>query len=198
MTRMHAAERLALLRELLPDVTIDEVAAADQPCVVVPPEAVARLAQVLRSHPTLQFHVLAELTAADYWPAEPRFEVVYHFLCVGPSALRDPSAPPAARLRVKARVHGASAVMPTICDTYPNANWYEREVYDLFGIVFDGHPDLRRILMPDDWDGHPARKDYPVQIRKAVDLGMPLQVTEEEFLRSIERQRESVTSRRPV
>jgi NADH-quinone oxidoreductase subunit C len=90
---------------------------------------------------------------------------------------------------VKVRVGGDTPTVPTIVRIYPNANWYEREVFDLFGVAFAGHPDLRRILMPDDWDGHPARKDYPVQIHKAIDAGEAIQVTEEEFVRNIERQR---------
>jgi NADH-quinone oxidoreductase subunit C len=194
---MDAASRLAVLRELLPDVVLTEVAAVDQPCILVPSEAIARVAHLLRTDSALQFHVLAELTAADYWPAEPRFEVVYHFVCLGAAAYGDPSAPPPARLRVKARVHGESAWIPSICATYPNADWYEREVYDLFGIEFDGHPNLSRILMPDDWEGHPARKDYPVQIRKPVDIGMPLEMTEDEFVRSVERQRAVLSDRGP-
>jgi NADH:ubiquinone oxidoreductase subunit C len=113
--------------------------------------------------------------------------VVYHFISLGPDAV--PGALPPQRLRVKARVSGDTARVPTITRIYPNANWYEREVFDLFGVSFDGHPDLRRILMPEDWEGYPARKDYPVQINKAVDLGAALQVTEEEFVRNIERQR---------
>jgi NADH-quinone oxidoreductase subunit C len=193
---MDVLERLALLRELLPDVAIDEVPAPDHVCIRVPAAAMLRVARELRTHDALQFHVLAELTAADYWPVEPRFEVVYHFLCVGSFAFDDPSAPPPARLRVKVRVDGHAPAVPSICEVYPNANWYEREVYDLFGVEFDGHPDLRRILMPEDWEGHPARKDYPVQIRKAVDIGMPLELTEEQFVRNIERQRDLVNARR--
>jgi NADH-quinone oxidoreductase subunit C len=168
-------------------VQIEEQPAADQPVIVVPAEAMERVARQLREHPSLQFQVLAELTAADFWPVEPRFEVVYHFISLGADAV--PGALPPQRLRVKARVSGDTARVPTITRIYPNANWYEREVFDLFGVSFDGHPDLRRILMPEDWEGYPARKDYPVQINKAVDLGAALQVTEEEFVRNIERQR---------
>jgi NADH-quinone oxidoreductase subunit C len=189
---MEFADRLDLLRQALPDVLIEQAASVDQPCLVVPASAIAEVAHALRTHPGLQYHVLAELTAVDLWPVEPRFEVVYHFVGLGVHALGEAQAAAPARLRVKARVHGDTPALPTICDVYPNANWYEREVYDLFGVLFNGHPDLRRILMPDEWDGHPARKDYPVQIKLPVDTGMPLQVTEEEFLRNVARQREIV------
>lgn len=191
---MELAERLDLLRQALPDVLIEQVPSVDQPCIVVPAAAIGDLARVLRTHPQLQYHVLAELTAVDVWPVEPRFEVVYHFVGLGLHALGDAGAAPPARLRVKARLAGEQAALPSICETYPNANWYEREVYDLFGVLFNGHPDLRRILMPDEWEGHPARKDYPVQISKAVDSTMPLQVTEEEFLRNVAHQLEIVPS----
>ena len=184
---MDFARRLEALRQALPDVAIEEIPAVDQPAVVVPAEAIERVARQLREHADLQFQVLAELTAADVWPHEPRFEVVYHFISLGSAAIA--GAPPAQRLRVKVRVAGPDARVPTITRIYPNANWYEREVFDLFGVAFDGHPDLRRILMPEDWEGYPARKDYPVQIHKAVDVTADLQVTEEEFVRNIERQR---------
>lgn len=189
---MDFANRLDLLRQALPDVVIEELPSVDQPCVLVPAASIAAVARTLRTHPQLQYHVLAELTAVDLWPSEPRFEVVYHFVALGVHALGEVDAPTPARLRVKVRLAGDAAALPTVVDTYLNANWYEREVYDLFGILFNGHPDLRRILMPDEWEGHPARKDYPVQISKAVDTGMPLQVTEEEFVRNVARQREIV------
>jgi NADH-quinone oxidoreductase subunit C len=197
VTRVEFAERLDLLRHALPEVAIDVVDAVDQPAIVVPAPAIADLARVLRSHAQLQYHVLIELTAVDVWPVEPRYEVVYHFACLGAHALGDAAAPPPARLRVKVRLPGDDAELPSLCDTYLNANWYEREVYDLFGILFTDHPDLRRILMPDDWEGHPARKDYPVQISKAVDSSMPLQVTEEEFLQNIAQNRGRAPQGRP-
>jgi len=93
------------------------------------------------------------------------------------------------RLRLKVKVSGDAAELPTIQGIWPNANWYEREVYDLFGVVFANHPDLRRILMPEDWEGFPARKDYPVQIKTPVTFTSPTQVTEEEFVRNIEAHR---------
>jgi len=195
VTSVDFDARLALLRDALPDVTVEPVPAPDQPTLVVPAAAMAEVARVLRTHPQLRYHVLAELTAVDLWPVEPRFEVVYHFVCLGAHALGEADAPAPARLRVKVRVGGHEAEVPSITATYPNADWYEREVYDLFGVLFHGHPDLRRILMPDDWEGHPARKDYPVQITTPVDVGMPLQVTEEEFLRNVAQQRERVPSR---
>ena len=86
-------------------------------------------------------------------------------------------------------LHGADAHLATVSGIWPAANWLEREVWDLFGIAFDGHPDPRRLLMPEDWDGHPARKDYPVQVKVPVNFASPTQVTEEEFVRNLEAHR---------
>jgi NADH-quinone oxidoreductase subunit C len=99
----------------------------------------------------LGFEQLTTVTGVDRFPAEPRFEVVYHLRSFSKKL----------RLRLKARVSGAKPEIETVCGVYPGANWYERETYDLFGVVFLNHPDLRRIMLPDDWEGHPLRKDVP-------------------------------------
>ena len=189
---MSAADILASLSQAVPGVAFD-AADADQPVLVVPAESLAVTAQALRDVPELNFHLLAEMTAVDFWPREPRFEVVYHLACVGVDDFPRPGLKaPARRLRMKVRVDGASAMLATLTGVWPNANWYEREVYDMFGVVFAGHPDLRRLLMPEDWEGHPGRKDYPVQVKLPVTVTSPTQVTEAEFLRNIESRRVKV------
>ena len=191
---MPVADILSSLSLAAPGVTIEGDDAVDQASIVVPADALLETARALRDTPDLNFHLLAEMTGVDWWPKEPRFEVVYHLACVGvPDFPRPGMSRVARRLRMKVRVPGDRPQLASLIDLWPNANWYEREVYDLFGIVFEGHPDLRRLLMPEEWDGHPARKDYPVQIKTPVTFGMPTQVTEEEFVRNIEAQRVRVT-----
>jgi NADH-quinone oxidoreductase subunit C len=90
---------------------------------------------------------------------------------------------------MKVRLHADDPHVETVSGVWASANWLEREVWDLFGIAFDGHPDPRRLLMPEDWDGFPLRKDYPVQIRKTPTSSQPLQVTAEEFRRNLEKDR---------
>jgi len=99
-----------------------------------------------------KFVRLSSVTAVDRYPAEPRFEVVYHLHSI---ELKQ-------RVRLKCRVFGTDPAIESVTSVWRSANWYEREVFDLFGINFLNHPDLRRIMMPDDWVGHPLRKDYPI------------------------------------
>jgi len=110
------------------------------------------------------FGMLLDVGGADYPGRElARFDVVYHLLRIGRTAttLAEVGAPD--RVRVLCAVGEADPVLPTVTDLWPSADWAEREVYDLFGVRFDGHPDLRRIQMPDDWQGYPLRKDYPLR-----------------------------------
>jgi len=175
---MDASSLVAVLRQAVPDAAIDAIDSGDMPSIVVSREHLIAICGALRDHPMLQFNVLLEVTAADFLPRDPRFEVVYHLL----------SVPKRQRLRLKVRV-GASGSVPTVQSIWRGAGWPEREVWDMFGIVFDNHGDLRRLLMPEDWEGHPARKDYPVQIRKAAQTYEPLEVSEAEFRANIERDR---------
>jgi NADH-quinone oxidoreductase subunit C len=187
---MHATDLVHALNQRLPDVSYETADAVDQPVLIVPREALVETCRALRDTPTLNYSLLAEMTAVDWWPVEPRFEVVYLFANIGVADFPRPGASGTpSRLRVKVRVAGSDATMPTLVGLWPNANWYEREVFDLFGIIFEGHPDLRRLLMPEDWEGYPARKDYPVQVNVPVRTHEPLQVTEKEFVATIEAQR---------
>ncbi|MCC7359804.1 MAG: NADH-quinone oxidoreductase subunit C [Anaerolineales bacterium] len=120
--------------------------------VTVARDALLEALQHLKATPALGFNFLATISVYDDWPAEPRFNVIYQ--------LRELTHPTNLRLRV--RVPGDDPVLPTATGVFVNANWYEREVWDMFGIQFTGHPDPRRILMPEDWQGHPLRKDYPL------------------------------------
>ena len=105
-----------------------------------------------RAKASLGFERLSTVTAVDRHPAEPRFEIVYHLQAIARKQ----------RLRLKARVSSDPGEIETATSIYRSANWYEREVFDLFGVRFTNHPDMTRILMPDDWEGHPLRKDYPI------------------------------------
>jgi len=120
--------------------------------VAVKRSALIEILQYLKDTPELNYAFLADLTARDNLPAEPRFVVVFQ--------LRELKGN--ASLRVECPLPGQEAELPTATGVFVNANWYEREVFDLFGITFAGHPDLRRIVMPDDWQGYPLRKDHPV------------------------------------
>ena len=177
---MDAAALVASLQTAVPDATCEVVPSVDlQSTIYVAPEHLAPVARALRDSPDLHFSFLAELTAADYWPRDPRFEVVYVLVSLEHKH----------RLRMKVRLPGSDPHVATVSSIWPAANWLEREVWDLFGIAFDGHPDPRRLLMPEDWEGSPLRKDSPVQIRRPPQVSSELQLTAEEFRENVARDR---------
>ncbi len=177
---MESSSLVALLQEVVPGAQLEAVPSIDrQTTIYVSRDDLHAVVGILRDRADLAFAFLAELTAVDFWPREPRFELVYILVSIANRA----------RVRLKVRLAGDDARVATVTDLWPGANWLEREVWDLFGIAFDGHPDPRRLLMPEDWDGFPLRKDYPVQIRKTPTAAEPLQVTAEEFRATVERDR---------
>jgi len=107
----------------------------------------------LKNNSQLQYNAIADITCVDWYPREPRFEVVYQLF----------SIPNKKYLRLKVRLSGDDANVDSLTSIWPGANFFEREVFDLFGVRFDQHPNLARIMMPEDWEGHPLRKDYPVE-----------------------------------
>ena len=142
---MGAAELAELVRRRFPE-TIESRGEAT---VVVAPDELLSALEYLRDEPDLGFRFLSDVTATDWPGLEPRFWVVYHLL----------SQEHRRRLRVKVGLPGDAPHVPSVTPIFPGANWPEREVFDFFGVIFDGHPDLRRIQMPEDWVGYPLRKD---------------------------------------
>ena len=172
---------LETLRRAVPGATIEAAGAVDMTTLYVDREHIVEALRVLRDDPALQFALLVDVIGVDTLPAEPRYEIVYLLACLGEAYGRAP----ARRLRLKVRLPAKDPRIATATSLYPCAGWPEREIYDLFGVVFEGHPDLRRILTPDDWTGHPLRKDYPVQVRKDSQAWSPLQLTPEEFAANV-------------
>jgi NADH-quinone oxidoreductase subunit C len=120
--------------------------------IILTASRLVEVATHLRDAPGARFNFCSDVTASDWPPRPKRFDVIYSLYSI---VLKH-------RVRLKVQVAEDEAV-PTVTGVWPSANWLEREVFDLFGIRFEGHPDLRRILMPDDWQGHPQRKDYPLE-----------------------------------
>src|SRR5436190_5231575 len=185
---MDSTTLIASLQQAAPGSEFESAPSVDlQTTMYAPRDAVAAIARTLRDAAGLQFDFLVELTAADFWPREPRFEIVYMLVS---TMLRH-------RARIKVRLHGDDAHIATVSGVWPAANWLEREVWDLFGIEFDGHPDPRRLLMPDEWEGHPLRKDYPVQVKLPARVSEPTQLTEDEFRANLLRDRFVRRERQP-
>lgn len=191
---MLATEIISVLSRELPDGKFAASDARDgMPTIEVAPESLLRTAEILRDAPELRFVFLADLIPVDYYPREPRFDLLYLLVCPGTAGFGD--TPKRLRLRVPV---ASTTEMPSLSSVWASANWAEREAFDFFGLKFEGHPDLRRVLMPEDWEGFPMLKDYPVQINQPVKTYEPLQVTEEEFVANVEQARRAArTAPRP-
>jgi NADH-quinone oxidoreductase subunit C len=148
----QAKKAAALLRKKLENGVLAVEEFRGQSTIVLNRDVIVEACQILRDDSDLDFNILAALTAVDYWPEEPRFAVVYQLYSIANITF----------IGLRVPLQGTSPEVSTVETVYPNANWREREVYDMFGISFTGHSDLRRILMPFNWEGHPLRKDYPL------------------------------------
>jgi NADH-quinone oxidoreductase subunit C len=145
---------VAALQHAQPDSIGLVIEAFGEITVVVPRERIVELCSYLKSAPNFEFDFLSDLCGVDRGPEEePRFEVNYHLF----------STRKHHRLRLKVLLNDDDTHVPSVTGVWRTANWHERETFDLVGVIFDGHPDLRRILLPDDWEGHALRKDFPLR-----------------------------------
>ncbi|HEY0795371.1 MAG TPA: NADH-quinone oxidoreductase subunit C [Acidisarcina sp.] len=133
-----------------PDAIVDAIFALGELSLTIAGDAIREACGTVQA---AGYNFLEDVTCVDWYPNEPRFQVTYHILSHG---LKE-------RLRLKVMVDSGDPVVDSITSVWPSADFYEREVFDLFGVRFAGHPNMRRIMMPDEWDGHPLRKDYPVE-----------------------------------
>ena len=151
MEQLRDRPLLAALLQWKPNAVQTAKLDRDELSIYIARESIRETIEHLKSQDFTDF--LADVTCADYYPREPRFEMAYHLLSM---KRRD-------RVRLKVKVSGDDPVLESVTPVWPSANFFEREVFDLFGVRFLGHPYLRRIMMPEDWQGHPLRKDYPVE-----------------------------------
>jgi NADH-quinone oxidoreductase subunit C len=150
----QAPQVVTALRGQNPAWTSEVIQAFGEVTVVVPREHLVEACTFLKTARGLEFNLLADICGADRGPEEePRFEVNYHLF----------STTRFHRLRLKVLLSDEDTHVPSVTGVWRTANWHERETFDLFGVIFDGHPDLRRILLPDDWQGHALRKDFPLR-----------------------------------
>jgi NADH-quinone oxidoreductase subunit C len=149
---------LDLLKEKHPDAVLDAFLPQGDATAVIRPEYLTKIVDFLKNDSRLLFDVLVDITAVDYLGGKPRFVLVYHFLSLAFNR----------RLRLKVAVEDGEPVLDSLTPWWGAANWLEREVWDMFGIRFTGHPDLKRILMYEEFQGHPLRKDYPIQKRQPL------------------------------
>lgn len=148
----HVEKTVAAIKSQFPEAVENVIEFRGETTVVVKPESIRAVSRFIHDNPELNYTYLADLAGVDDYPGEPRFAVSYIPYAMTANA----------RVRLKVHLPGDDPQMDSVTDVWRNADWYEREVFDMLGIKFKGHPDLRRILMPADWVGHPHRKDYPL------------------------------------
>ena len=141
------------LRSWNPQAVSQVVEYRGETTIIVPRELLRAAAQQCKENPALNFNLLSDATCVDRFPVEPRLELNYHLV----------SLPRRDRIRLRTSVSAQQPVVDSLVPVWPGANWLEREIFDLFGIRFDGHPDLRRILLPDGFEGFPLRRDFPTE-----------------------------------
>ncbi|MBI3599621.1 MAG: NADH-quinone oxidoreductase subunit C [Nitrospinae bacterium] len=149
---------LKKLKDSFPDSIIETHSYRGDDTAIVKKEHIVKICEFLRDDGDLLYNFMMDLTAVDYLGREPRFEVVYHFYSLKHNR----------RVRIKAPVPESNCTIDSIVSLWIGADWFEREVYDLYGIVFKGHPNLKRILLYEGFEGHPLRKDYPVKERQPL------------------------------
>lgn len=150
-----ALDPVEALKSAHPELVQDVHLFRDETTIIVAPKDIVSAARYLRDTPGLLYNFLSDISSVDYYPdynRPGRFGVCYHLYSMIYNR----------RIRLKVFVQEDEPVVPTLTVLWPAANWLEREIYDMMGIEFEGHPDLRRLLMPEDWNGHPARRDYPL------------------------------------
>ncbi len=193
---LTAHSTVETVRDRFPQAVVETSDFRGESTIVLQPESLIAVCTYLAKN--LRYNFLSSVTAVDWPERSPRYDVVYHLL----------SLPNRSQLRLKTRVGSRGEehpAAPSVTDIWPAANWYEREVYDLFGITFTGHPDLRRILMPMDWSTHPLRKDYPLsgfdlpephwggQVPYDVDPGVGSQTLRTPFSRELNESRSNIS-----
>jgi NADH-quinone oxidoreductase subunit C len=144
---------IAKIRAWRPEAITELIYFRGEVTLVVAREQLLPLAEFMMSDADLAFTYLSDVTGMDRFPIEPRFELNYHLLSLSRRET----------IRLRVRLRGEDPVTQSVVPVWPTANWHEREIFDLLGIRFEGHPNLRRMLLPDDWEGYPLRKDYPVE-----------------------------------
>jgi len=152
---MEEAEILRRLKNRFPQAVQETLVSLGIDVAIINKEALFEVMEFLKAKPQ-DYAMLLDLTCVDYLGEEPRFEMVYHLFSLSSNR----------RLRIKARLSEKDLKIASLTPLWKNANWLEREVYDLFGVEFIGHPDLRRIFMYDGFEGYPLRKDYPLRLRQ--------------------------------